>query len=101
MILHSVFFYLNENAPAGTSVDMQADIKTKLSQIDTVINIWAGPPEDIDRDVVDNDYGMSLHAMFEDREGLQAYQSDPLHVAFVETFKPYFERIRVYDTRIS
>ena len=42
---------------------------------------------------------MSLHAKFDDLEGLQAYQSDPVHTAFVEKFKPQFERIRVYDTR--
>ncbi|MBP3191652.1 Dabb family protein [Natronogracilivirga saccharolytica] len=101
MILHSVFFYLKKDAPENTAEEMQKDIKEKLSKIDSVKTIWAGPPEGIDRDVVDNDYTMSLHAQFEDLAALQRYQSDPLHVAFVEKYKPAFQEIRVFDTRIS
>ncbi len=101
MILHSVFFYLKENTPAEIAGKMESAIKNELSEIESVNQIWAGPPQGVERDVVDNDYGTSLHALFEDLEGLQAYQSDPVHVSFVETYKPYFERIRVFDTRIS
>jgi len=99
MILHSVFFYLKEGAPAETADLMKTEIFETLSAITSVREILAGPPQGIDRDVVDNDYAMSLHAKFDDLEGLQAYQSDPVHVAFVEKFKPQFERIRVFDTR--
>jgi hypothetical protein len=98
MILHSVFFYLKEGTPADVAGHMQADILGKLSGISSVREILAGPPQGIDRDVVDNDYAMSLHAKFDGLEGLQEYQTDPVHVAFVEKFKPHFERIRVYDT---
>lgn len=99
MILHSVFFYLKDVAPVETAGLMQAEILEKLSGISSVREILAGPPQGIDRDVVDNDYAMSLHAKFDDLQGLQSYQSDPVHVAFVDRFKPHFERIRVYDTR--
>ena len=102
MIMHSVFFYLKENSiPSGTVADMETDIRNKLAQIQSVKQIWAGPPQGIDRDVVDNDYHTSLHAIFDDLNGLQAYQSDPVHVTFVETYKPWFQRIRVYDTNLS
>jgi len=99
MILHSVFFYLKEGTQADIAGQMQEDILHKLSGIASVCEILAGPPQGIDRDVVDNDYAMSLHAKFDDLDGLQAYQTDPVHVAFVGTFKPHFERIRVFDTR--
>ncbi len=99
MILHSVFFYLKEESPAETADLMKEDILQKLSGIASVREILAGPPQGIDRNVVDNDYAMSLHAKFDDLEGLQAYQTDPVHVAFVDRFKPFFERIKVYDTR--
>lgn len=99
MILHSVFFYLKEGSPAETAGLMKEEILQKLSGIASVREILAGPPQGIDRDVVDNDYAMSLHAKFDDLEGLQAYQTDPVHVAFVDRFKPFFERIKVYDTR--
>ncbi|MFO8030517.1 MAG: Dabb family protein [Cyclonatronaceae bacterium] len=101
MILHSVFFYLNDEAPAGTAETMKAEILDKLTGIASVREILAGPPQGIDRDVVDNVYNMSLHAKFDDLEDLLAYQADPIHVAFVEKFKPFFDKIRVFDTRIS
>lgn len=101
MILHSVYFYFKEDIPADAAGKMELDIRVKLSQIHSVNQIWAGPPQGIDRDVVDNDYAMSLHATFKDSEGLQSYQEDPAHKEFLETWKPYFERIQVYDTRIS
>ena len=101
MILHSVFFYLKENAPAGTGEKMRSDIEKKLSEIGQVKEIWAGPPEGVDRDVVDNEYDMSLHAMIGDLKALQAYQVDPIHVEFVETYKPHFDHIKVYDTRVG
>jgi hypothetical protein len=99
MILHSVFFYLKDEAPADAAGLMRTEILDKLSGIASVREIMAGPPQGIDRDVVDNDYAMSLHAKFDDLQGLQSYQTDPVHVAFVDRFKPHFERIRVFDTR--
>ncbi|MDG5767067.1 Dabb family protein [Balneolales bacterium ANBcel1] len=101
MILHSVFFYLKDSCPAETASNMKADIETRLTNIEQVNDIWAGAPEGVDRDVVDNEYHMSLHVFFEDIKALQAYQVDPGHVEFVETYKPYFERIKVFDTRVG
>lgn len=101
MILHSVFFYFKENTPAFTAENMQADILEALAGISVVDEIWAGPPQGINRDVVDNDYAMSLHARFDDLEALQTYQADPTHVEFVEKYKPWFEKIKVYDSRIA
>lgn len=80
---------------------MRSDIEKKLSEIGQVKEIWAGPPEGVDRDVVDNEYDMSLHAMIGDLKALQAYQVDPIHVEFVETYKPHFDHIKVYDTRVG
>ena len=101
MILHSVFFYLKEQTPSEIAGQMEADIKNKLSDIPSVNSVWAGPPEGVERDVVDNDYQTSLHAMFDDIDALQSYQVHPVHVTFVETYKPYFSQIKVFDTRIS
>ncbi len=100
MILHSVFFYLNDKAAIDTAENMKTEILSDLAHIEAVREFWAGPPEGIERDVVDNDYAMSLHALFEDKSALQAYQTDKLHVAFVDKYKPFFKRIRVFDTRV-
>ncbi|MDI6400834.1 Dabb family protein [Balneolaceae bacterium ANBcel3] len=101
MILHSVYFYLKDDAPEDVPSRMEHDIKNLLSNISTVDEIWAGAPQGIDRDVVDNEYNTSLHVRFNSLEALQSYQTDPLHVSFVDTYKPYFKQIKVYDTRLA
>lgn len=101
MLLHSVYFYLKKDAPDDTAACMERDIIGQLSSIPQILELWAGAPEGIEREVVDNEYAMSLHAIFKDRETLRAYQEDPVHVEFVNTYKVWFERLRVYDTRLS
>ena len=99
-ILHSVFFYFKEDLPEGLIEAQHAAILQDLSKIDAIDHLWAGMPEGIERDVVDNSYGMSLHMLFNDREALQRYQTDPIHTEFLTMYKPNWTHIKVYDTRV-
>ncbi len=99
-ILHSVFFYFKPEISAEAIEAQRLSILHDLSKIDAVNQIWAGGPEGIERDVVDNEYGMSLHMIVDDREALQKYQSDPIHLDFLARHKSYWVGIKVYDTRI-
>ena len=54
----------------------------------------------VPNDVVDNEYGMSLHLEVESKADLDAYQTDPVHLAFVGRFKANWVKIRVFDTAI-
>lgn len=99
-ILHSVFFYFQEDVDPAEAERQQAAVLQDLSQIGSVSKIWAGAPVGIDRDVVDNTYTTSLHAIFEDRAGLDAYQTDPIHLNFLQTFRANWKSVRVFDTRV-
>jgi hypothetical protein len=99
-ILHSVFFYFLPETPASVIEEQRTAILSELSTIKTVSWIKAGAPVGIDRDVVDNEYGMSLHLETASKETLQSYQTDPVHLSFVGKFKPYWSKIRVFDTAI-
>jgi hypothetical protein len=99
-ILHSVFFYFKPDVPPDAIEAQRKAILEDLSKIETVNQIWAGAPEGIDRDVVDNTYGMSLHMVFIDLQALQQYQSDPIHLAFIGEYKPNWTGIKIYDTRV-
>lgn len=99
-ILHSVFFYFKPDTSADAIEMQRVAIVDDLSKIEAVNQIWAGGPEGIERDVVDNAYGMSLHMLVDNREALQIYQSDPIHQEFLERFKSHWSGIKVYDTRI-
>lgn len=99
-ILHSVFFYFKPDVSATDIETQRQAILNDLSKIEAVDQIWAGGPEGIERDVVDNTYGTSLHMVVADRDALQRYQSDPIHVEFLNRFKPLWTGIKVYDTRV-
>ncbi len=99
-ILHSVFFYFKPEITPDIIEAQRAAILADLSKIEAVNQIWAGGPEGIERDVVDNSYGMSLHMIFDDREALQQYQTDPIHQEFLANHKSNWTGIKVYDTRI-
>lgn len=99
-ILHSVFFYFKPDASAENIEAQQKAILGELSKIEAVVQLWAGGPEGIERDVVDNTYGTSLHMVFADRDALQRYQTDPIHVAFLNQFKHLWTGVKVYDTRV-
>jgi hypothetical protein len=99
-ILHSVYFYFKDTTDP-TLIEAQTHaILSELTQIEGVSNVMAGAPEGIDRDVVDNAYGTSLHLVVADRPALQKYQEDPIHQAYVARFKPNWSYIKVFDTRI-
>lgn len=100
-VLHSVFIYLKDDAPSDLNKKMKIDILTELSKIDSVQKVYAGRPLGVDRDVVDNDYAMSIQAFFENREGMLAYQKDPIHLSFVGKYKKYWDHIRVCDSEIT
>ncbi len=99
-ILHSVFFYFKPEVSSVAIESQRVAIVEDLSKIDAVDQLWAGGPEGIERDVVDNAYGTSLHIIVADRDALQRYQSDPIHLDFLARHKAYWTGIKVYDTRI-
>ena len=49
------------------------------------------------RDVIDNTYTFSLFTVFDDVKGHDAYQVDPIHTRFVDTYKHLWKKVTVYD----
>jgi len=99
-ILHSVFFYFKPETEVATIEAQREAILGQLSTIKTVKWVKAGAPFGIERDVVDNEYGMSLHLEVESKADLDAYQTDPTHLAFVGRFNTNWVKIRVFDTQV-
>jgi hypothetical protein len=99
-ILHSVFFYFKPEVDSEVIEAQKQAILTELSTISELKWIKAGSPFGIDRDVVDNEYGMSLHLEVESKADLDVYQQHPVHLAFVGRFKPNWSKIRVFDTLV-
>ncbi len=99
-ILHSVYFYFRDEVSIEQIEQQRNSILKDLSKIETVKQIWAGSPVGVDRDVVDNDYKMSLHAIFDNRDGLDTYQTHQEHIEFLNRFKQNWVKVKVFDTNI-
>lgn len=98
-VLHSVYFYCKKVNPERLE-EMRKAIMRDLASIKTVQTLYAGAPLGMERDVVDNDYDLSLHAIFRDREALNDYLTDEDHLEFLKNFKKDWEKIRVFDTNL-
>ena len=100
MILHSVFFYFKDGTPQDIIDEQRKRIFELNNKIDHVQLTFAGAPFGIERDVVDNDYGMSLHMLLQDEDSLKAYQEHELHQNFLSDFKEHWTHVKVYDTSV-
>ena len=47
--------------------------------------------------MVDYSFSFGLTVLFKDLASHNAYQDDPIHLAFVETCQKFWDRVQVYD----
>jgi hypothetical protein len=70
-----------------------------LQGIEVVKNLHIGTPAAIERAVVDTTYTFSLILFFDDLNAHNVYQVHPLHEAFLNGFREYFEKVVIYDAQ--
>ncbi|MCX2574949.1 Dabb family protein [Pedobacter sandarakinus] len=98
MIAHHVLFWLKADTTSAQKTAFRKSLET-LQNIDVVKTFHLGTPADISRAVVDTTYTFSLLLIFDDMAGHDEYQVHPLHKAFLDEFKVYFERVVIYDAQ--
>ncbi|MCX2430512.1 Dabb family protein [Pedobacter sp. GR22-10] len=96
MIAHHVLFWLKADMTETEKAAFRKSLDT-LEQIEEVKTFHLGTPAPIERAVVDSSYTFSLLLLFEDLAGHDVYQVHPLHKAFLDEFKVYFEKVIIYD----
>ena len=97
MFIHTVYFWLTENAAPTAREQLIRDCRQILGKIPTVRHLFAGPPAMTPRDVVDNSYAVGLTVILDDSPGHDVYQKHPLHADFIAANKPNWKRVQVYD----
>lgn len=98
MITHHVLFWLK----ADTTEDQKKAFRNgleSLAKIETIKSFYIGTPAPISRPVVDTTYTFSLLIVFNDLAGHDSYQVDPIHKAFLEEFRVFFEKVVIYDSQ--
>ena len=97
MFIHHVYFWLKN---PSSDEDRQKLIEglEKLSKVKTIKMFHLGKPADTNRDVIDTSYSVSWLLVFDDKASEESYQVDPIHLNFVETCKPLWQKVVVYDS---
>jgi hypothetical protein len=98
MLVHSVYFWLKPGTPAAARARFRAEVE-KLGAIRTIETIHVGVPATVpERSVTDRSFDVALTLIFKDGPAHDAYQVDPLHLAFVEGNRDAWARVQVFDS---
>jgi hypothetical protein len=92
--IHHVYFWLKDPADGGRLVE---GLRTLLP-IPGIKMAHIGIPASTDRDVIDASYDVSWVAVFDDKAAQDAYQEDPVHLAFASAYRGLWKKILVYDS---
>jgi hypothetical protein len=98
--VHVVVFYAKEGVPPGAADELIADCHEMLAKIPSVRALRAGrPAERSTPGRAKKDYLAALMILFDDAEGLAAYDQHPLHKQFVEKHREKFDvqKLQVFD----
>ena len=101
MFVHTIFFWLKEDAPSSEKDALVRDCFELLGKIPSVRHVWAGAPAMTPRDVVDNSYHAGLTVVLDDIQGHDIYQEHSLHLEFLRLHKAHWARLKVYDFNSS
>jgi hypothetical protein len=98
-VVHTVIFYLKDDAPSGTADAIVADCHEMLAKIPTVRHLKAGRPLEGAAATAKKDFAVGLVILFDDAAGLKTYIDHPLHKGFVAKHGKYINlsKLAGYD----
>ena len=96
IFIHHVYFWLKN---AGNAADYNALVAglMKLSKAATIRQFHIGKPADTNRDVIDSSYAVSWMLVFDNDEDQATYQTDPMHLQFIDECSHLWSKVVVYD----
>jgi hypothetical protein len=97
VFLHHVYFWL-KNPGNKADRDKLVEGLTKLSKVTTINNFHIGKPANTSRGVIDTSYDISWFTEFANDEDQASYQTDPIHLKFVEDCSHLWQKVIVYDS---
>lgn len=97
VFIHHVFFWL-KNPESKTDRDKLVAGLLKLSEVKTIRSFHIGKPADTNREVIERGYAISWLLHFENADDQASYQSDPIHLKFVEDCSHLWGKVIVYDS---
>jgi hypothetical protein len=97
---HVVFFKLKEGTQPNKE-KLVVGCRKYLSEHEGTVYFSAGVlAEDLDRDVNDRDFDVSLIVVFRSKAAHDQYQKHPRHLKFIDEYKELWSGVRVFDSYI-
>ena len=98
MIVHNVYFWLNEDVTESEKNNFEKGIKSFLDAVDRVQMYEIGTPAKTpDREVVDHSFAYSMFVWFNTVGDHNAYQKHEAHDVFINSFKALCAKVQVLD----
>ena len=97
VFIHHVFFWL-KNPESIADKAMLVEGLQKLSAVTTIKDYHIGQPADTYRNVVERTYAVSWMVFFANAEDQESYQTDPVHLKFVEECSHLWNAVKVHDS---
>jgi hypothetical protein len=95
--IHHVYFWLKNPDSAADRTKLVEGLK-KLSKVKTIKMFHIGQPADTKRDVIDSSYAVSWFTLFDNAADQASYQTDPIHLKFIEECSNLWTKVVVYDS---
>lgn len=97
LFIHHVFFYLKNPNNAQDEAKLLEGLK-KLTKVPSIDYVHIGTPAKTDRSVIVRDYTFSWMCFFKNIIEQEIYQTDPLHLKFIEEYSHLWEKVVIYDS---
>jgi hypothetical protein len=98
MLIHSVYFWLKPGLTPSQRSHFKGEV-AKLAAVRTIDRIYVGAPATLlERAVTERGFDVALTIVFKDAAAHDAYQVDPIHLAFVEGNKDSWVKVQVFDS---
>ena len=95
--IHHVYFWL-KNPENIDDCNQLIEGLNKLSAVATIKDFHIGKPAATSREVIDSSYAVSWLLLFKNKEDQDSYQTDPIHLKFIEECSHLWSKVVVYDT---
>jgi hypothetical protein len=97
MLVHVVLFWLRDDLSTEEQAQFVKGLKS-LQDIAAAEAVYVGTPAATpERPVIDNSYDYCLTVILRDMAAHDAYQADPLHQSFLNSFRTFWKAVKIYD----
>lgn len=97
VFIHHVYFWL-KNPDSKTDLEQLVAGLKKLSKVNTLQQFHIGKPAAAKRDVIESSYAVSWYTKFANTADEERYQTDPIHLKFIEECSHLWSKVVVYDS---